>query len=110
MTAYLILSAYSLVPTSSARIAHETKVAEKRAEKELYNSSPYDNEMTAEQQWQHMWELQQLPRTPGTVGGMKSPMTPRTRAFGALGGDVESGPGAGGYYHQEEIQRMPQSY
>jgi hypothetical protein len=42
--------------------------------------------MTAEEQWQHMWELQQLPRTPGTAGGMKSPMTPRTRTFGDLEG------------------------
>lgn len=33
-----------------------------------------------------MWELQQLPRTPGTTGGLKSPMTPRTRAFESLGG------------------------
>ena len=43
--------------------------------------------MTADEQWQHMWELQQLPRTPGTAGGMKSPMTPRTRAFNELGGE-----------------------
>jgi hypothetical protein len=43
--------------------------------------------MTAEEQWQHMWELQQLPRTPGTMGGMKSPMTPRTMAFNSLGGE-----------------------
>jgi hypothetical protein len=52
--------------------------------------------MSADEQWQHMWELQQLPRTPGTVGGLKSPMTPRTRAFNELGGggDVEQG----GYY------------
>jgi hypothetical protein len=51
--------------------------------------------MTAEEQWQHMWELQQLPRTPGTVGGMKSPMTPRTMAFNSLGGEEA---GHGGYY------------
>jgi hypothetical protein len=51
--------------------------------------------MTAEEQWQHMWELQQLPRTPGTVGGMKSPMTPRTMAFNNLGGEEA---GHGGYY------------
>jgi hypothetical protein len=52
--------------------------------------------MTAEEQWQHMWELQQLPRTPGTVGGMKSPMTPRTRAFNDLGGEETA---HGGYYN-----------
>ena len=69
---------------------------------EKYASSPYDNEMTAEEQWQHMWELQQLPRTPGTVGGMKSPMTPRTQAFNSLGGGggggVNGGVGGGGWY------------
>jgi hypothetical protein len=43
--------------------------------------------MTAEEQWQHMWELQQLPRTPGTAGGMRGgPMTPRTTAFADLEG------------------------
>ncbi|KAF1841314.1 uncharacterized protein K460DRAFT_291356 [Cucurbitaria berberidis CBS 394.84] len=83
---FLVLSVYSLVPTAAAREAHATKRAEKQAQKEKWNSSPYDNEMTADEQWQHMWELQQLPRTPGTVGGMKSPMTPRTRAFGDLEG------------------------
>jgi hypothetical protein len=40
--------------------------------------------MTAEEQWQHMWELQQLPRTPGTATGTapwsKVPATPRTAA------------------------------
>lgn len=55
--------------------------------------------MTAEQQWQHMWELQQLPRTPGTANPMtfnnsnsnsnKMPVTPRTRAFGDLEGGTQ---------------------
>lgn len=51
--------------------------------------------MTAEEQWQHMWELQQLPRTPGPMGGMKGPMTPRTLAFNNLGGEEA---GHGNYY------------
>jgi hypothetical protein len=46
--------------------------------------------MTAEEQWQHMWELQQLPRTPGTTTGTapwsKVPATPRTTAFNQLQG------------------------
>jgi len=49
--------------------------------------------MTAEEQWQHMWELQQLPRTPGgtaTNPGWRTPMTPRTTAFTTLeGGKAE---------------------
>lgn len=83
---FLILTIYSLIPTTEARQAHAIKQAEKKAEKEKWANSPVDNEMTAEEQWQHMWELQQLPRTPGTVGGMKSPMTPRTRTFHDLEG------------------------
>jgi hypothetical protein len=52
--------------------------------------------MTAEEQWQHMWELQQLPRTPG----FKSPMTPRTQTFNDLEGGHYSNmqPAYGGYY------------
>ncbi|KAH7405712.1 hypothetical protein DE146DRAFT_421057 [Phaeosphaeria sp. MPI-PUGE-AT-0046c] len=102
---FLILTIYSLIPTTEARQSHATKQAEKKAEKEKWANSPVDNEMTAEEQWQHMWELQQLPRTPGTVGGMKSPMTPRTRTFQ----DLEGGhgqvqysnlqPSHGGYYN-----------
>jgi len=59
--------------------------------------------MTAEEQWQHMWELQQLPRTPGTANTMyfKTPgapaMTPRTRAFG----DLEGG------HQQQELKPHP---
>lgn len=64
--------------------------------------SPSDNEMTAEEQWQHMWELQQLPRTPGTAGGLKSPMTPRTRAFQSLGGE-------GTYASTQQHPPMPTS-
>ena len=92
-------------PTKDQRIAHETRQAEKRAEKEKWASTPDgSNEMTAEEQWQHMWELQQLPRTPGTANAMywKSPMTPRTRAFG----DLEGGQ-AGNAYSQQEFKPHP---
>jgi hypothetical protein len=83
---FLGLTIYSLIPTREARQAHNAKQAEKKAEKEKWANSPSENDMSAEEQWQHMWELQQLPRTPGTVGGMKSPMTPRTKTFNELGG------------------------
>ena len=99
---FVVVSAYSLVPTADQRSVHAAKQAEKKAEKEKWSSSPYDNEMTADEQWQHMWELQQLPRTPGTVGGMKSPMTPRTRAFtdleGNQGGFSNVNTGGNGWY------------
>jgi len=96
---FLILTIYSLIPTTEAKEAHAVKQAEKKAEKEKWANSPIENEMTAEEQWQHMWELQQLPRTPGTIGGMKSPMTPRTKTFGDLEG------GQGQYSHMQ-----PQEY
>lgn len=97
---FLILTIYSLIPTTQARQAHAAKLAEKKAEKEKWANSPTDNEMTAEEQWQHMWELQQLPRTPGTAGGMKSPFTPRTQTFNQLEGGHYSVPAQphAGYY------------
>lgn len=94
---HAIAAAWSLWPTKEQRIAHQTKVAEKKAEKEKW-AALEDDSMSPEQQWQHMWELQQLPRTPGTAGGLKSPMTPTTRAFNALDGSN------GGYYHQANVQ------
>lgn len=102
---FIILSIWSLVPTAEARLAHDTKVAEKKAEKELYAASAYDQDMTPEEQWQHMWELQQLPRTPGTATGnlpwSKVPVTPRTRAFNELQG------GGPEYYQQPMTPQHP---
>ncbi|KAL6712644.1 hypothetical protein ACN47E_000521 [Coniothyrium glycines] len=104
---FVLLSVYSLIPTATQKEAYAEKQAEKKAFKEKYASSPYDNEMTAEEQWQHMWELQQLPRTPGAIGGLKSPMTPRTRAFNELDGAETGYAGfhgtapAGGWYGQQ---------
>jgi hypothetical protein len=38
------------------------------------------------------WEMVRIPETPGSVGAMKSPMTPRTKAFNDLdGGYAASG-------------------
>ena len=95
---FLLLTLYSLYPTASQRHAHRAHLAAKRAEREKYAFSPSSSDgaaatTTAEQQWQHMWELQQLPRTPGVsttgVGAPAefAPLTPRTRAFQSLGGE-----------------------
>lgn len=79
-------------PSPAELAAHRARAAEKAAFKEKYAATPDGaSDMSPEQQWQHMWELQQLPRTPGpsaAAGGMylKSPPTPRTRAFGDLEG------------------------
>ncbi|KAJ4337537.1 hypothetical protein N0V95_008299 [Ascochyta clinopodiicola] len=107
-TLFLVLSVWSLYPTPEQRLAHAARRAEKKAEKEKWASTPDgSNEMTAEEQWQHMWELQQLPRTPGAAGAggmyLKTPMTPRTRAFGDLEG---GGGGAGGDTHADAYARQ----
>ncbi|KAF2643101.1 hypothetical protein P280DRAFT_467184 [Massarina eburnea CBS 473.64] len=106
---HILLAAYSLYPTKEARLTHATKAAEKQARKEKWASSPYDdNEVSPEDQWQHMWELQQLPRTPGAApppqqGWEKAPMTPRTATFGQLGGEQLQ-------YRQFQAQQFPQQY
>lgn len=79
------VSIWSLFPSKEQKEAYKARQAEKKAEKEKWSPA---SDMTAEQQWQHMWELQQLPRTPGTAGGLKSPMTPRAKAFNSLEGDL----------------------
>lgn len=96
---FVILSIYSLIPTPEARLAYAARKEEKKAkkaEKEKWANSPIENAMTPEEQWQHMWELQQLPRTPG----FKSPMTPRTQTFNQLEGGYYSNmtQGQGGFY------------
>lgn len=105
---FLCISFYSLYPSATALATHRARQAEKRAEKEKWASTPDgSNEMTAEEQWQHMWELQQLPRTPGTANAMflkspgHAPVTPRTRAFG----DLEGGHGDG--YQRQELKPHP---
>lgn len=36
---------------------------------------------------ERQWEMVRIPETPGTTGGLKSPITPRTRAFNDLDGE-----------------------
>ena len=40
--------------------------------------------MTDQEARHQPWEMLETPRTPGTAGGLKSPTTPRTRAFNVL--------------------------
>jgi len=39
--------------------------------------------------------MMQVPPTPGTTGGLKSPTTPRTMAFQTLGGERKAGKARG---------------
>jgi hypothetical protein len=99
---FIALTIFSFFLTPAQRLEQSTKLAEKKADKEKWAtssySSPIDNEMTAEEQWQHMWELQQLPRTPGVAGAMRyGPMTPRTTAFADLEGGAHRAK-SGGWY------------
>lgn len=72
---YLALSVYSLIPS--------------RSSKRSTTSDP-------ESQEQRPWEMAQVPPTPGTTGGLKSPMTPRTTAFNTLSGKMGGAGGAKG--------------
>jgi len=90
---HVILAIWSMIPTKEQKAARASKIMAEK-EKEMSPSS----DITTEQHWQQQWELQQFPRspylpyaelpvdTPGTTGGMKSPMTPRTLAFNNLAG------------------------
>ncbi|MCJ1363181.1 hypothetical protein MMC16_002288 [Acarospora aff. strigata] len=87
---HIPLSIYSLIPSRAQRHSRNTS---------LESASPLDNKTGNETNdpkdmspqslmsyRQKEWEMGTLPRTPGTTGGMKSPMTPRTMAFNTLGG------------------------
>lgn len=70
--AYLIISLYSLIPNKEFRASRSSKLA--------------DSESGA---YQRPWEMTQVPQTPGTTGGLKSPTTPRTTAFDTLSGKIK---------------------
>ncbi|KAL8871608.1 MAG: hypothetical protein Q9174_002598 [Haloplaca sp. 1 TL-2023] len=52
-----------------------------------------DDDAEAQSLQQRPWEMAQVnpPPTPGTTGGLKSPMTPRTTAFNTLSGQMGRG-------------------
>ncbi|KAL8943596.1 MAG: hypothetical protein Q9216_000961 [Gyalolechia sp. 2 TL-2023] len=72
---YLVLSLYSLIPSRSSKVSTISDT---------------------ESQNQRPWEMEQVPPTPGTTGGLKSPMTPRTTAFNTLSGKMGGAGGAKG--------------
>lgn len=73
--AYLILSIYSLIPSRSPSSSRKSS----------------NTESEVESGHQRPWEMAQVPPTPGTTGGLKSPMTPRTTAFHTLSGKMGGG-------------------
>lgn len=95
--AHLILAIWSMIPTKQQRHARNTSV-ESTAEMAKQSLAAG---MSPEQQWeqhrwqpqhqQQQWEMQHYPRSPGSTGGLKSPMTPRSVAFHALDGNGGSG-------------------
>ncbi|KAL8733858.1 MAG: hypothetical protein Q9166_001846 [cf. Caloplaca sp. 2 TL-2023] len=97
-TIYLILSLYSLLaPVGSAM----------RSRKDSTTS-----EDPEAQDQQRPWEMTQVqpPPTPGTTGGIKSPMTPRTTAFNTLSGKMGGGKekkGKVGKAKGKEVVRRP---
>ncbi|KAI9874012.1 MAG: hypothetical protein M1830_010294 [Pleopsidium flavum] len=80
---HIPLALYSLIPTRAQRHARTTSVESSSTETiDPKNMSP----QSLMSYRQKEWEMGTLPRTPGTTGAMKSPMTPRTMAFNTLGG------------------------
>ncbi|KAJ9664279.1 hypothetical protein H2201_005271 [Coniosporium apollinis] len=91
---HLILAIWSMIPTKQQRHARNTSV---ESTAEMAKQSLAEG-MSPEQQWeqhrwqqQQQWEMQHYPRSPGSTGGLKSPMTPRTVAFRALDENGGSG-------------------
>ena len=78
-TLYLCLAFISCIPTK-AHPAPRNEKSSKQSDIESPGSS------FTEEKWE--MEMNRLPRTPGTSGGMKSPMTPRTMAFKTLDGSM----------------------
>ncbi|KAL8670329.1 MAG: hypothetical protein Q9168_005129 [Polycauliona sp. 1 TL-2023] len=77
---YLVISLWSLLaPAAGSAIRHR---------KLSTGASSEDAEAQ-----QRPWEMTQVqpPPTPGTTGGLKSPMTPRTTAFNTLSGKMGGG-------------------
>lgn len=76
---YFVLSVWSLLAGSALRTRN----------RKLSTASEED----AEAQAQRPWEMAQVmpPATPGTTGGLKSPLTPRTTAFNTLSGKMGAG-------------------
>ncbi len=64
---YLVLTLITLYPNKSFRSARSSKVSDREVA-----FQPYD--------------MLEMPRTPGTSGGLMSPTTPRTKAFNTLEG------------------------
>lgn len=71
---YTLLSIFSLIPTRAHRSSTHSKLPS--TDLESTHSSPQ----------QQPWEMSEVPRTPGTTGGIRSPTTPRTMAFNTLSG------------------------
>ncbi|MCJ1354562.1 MAG: hypothetical protein MMC33_004551 [Icmadophila ericetorum] len=81
-TLYFCLAFMSCIPTKS-HPAPRNDQSSKQSDLESPGSS------FTEEKWE--MEMNRLPRTPGTSGGMKSPMTPRTMAFKTLDGSMSPG-------------------
>ncbi|KAL8892325.1 MAG: hypothetical protein Q9205_000175 [Flavoplaca limonia] len=76
---YFVISIWSLLAPAAGSVIRHRKLSTASED--------------AEAQSQRPWEMTQVqpPPTPGTTGGLKSPMTPRTTAFNTLSGKMGSG-------------------
>ncbi|KAB8349882.1 hypothetical protein FH972_023895 [Carpinus fangiana] len=84
-----VLAVWSMVPTQAQK---EKRAHQREEESELdmeennfqYPPPPQSKKAKA---WEHEMQQFNAPPTPGTSGGLKSPVTPRTFAFNKLGGN-----------------------
>lgn len=76
---HLIISIYSIFSPPPAESVEEEVI--------------FPSEGKSHQEVERQWEMVPIPPTPGTTGGLKSPTTPRTRAFNNLEGGGPGGPG-----------------
>jgi hypothetical protein len=83
---HLILAVYSMLFSPPYDSSDDEKSISSSTGKGRASSIPTERE----------WEMVRIPDTPGTVGGIKSPMfpmTPRTKAFNDLDGGYTAGGG-----------------
>jgi len=83
---HIIYAVFSSFPTKTQKLHHASKrltSSPQSIHQEKFADPSPTSEHTADQQWElQQLGMQQLPRTPGTTGGMKSPLSSRSISFG----------------------------
>ncbi|KAI9742733.1 MAG: hypothetical protein M1835_003023, partial [Candelina submexicana] len=78
-----MLAIFNTIPSKSQKLV---RTASSGSDEESNIKDSPDSDVSNGEQFK-MQDLPRTPKTPGTTGGIKSPMTPRTQAFNTLGGN-----------------------